>query len=285
VLTVADARTRQLAVLGSPIAHSRSPLLHAAAYGVLGLDWGYTRFECREEGLARLLHAAGPEWLGYSLTMPLKRVAFELASGRDAVATATGAVNTLRRDPEEPGRWLGWNTDVGGLVRALGEQGFAGVERALVLGGGATATSGVAALAALGARSVAILVRNPARAEEPLALATEAGLDASVATLDSLDEAAVGADLVLSTLPGTASSAVPASEATRASVPLFDVAYDPWPSPLAASWVAAGGRAESGLPMLVHQALLQVRIFVHGDASAELPDEDAVLEAMLAAVS
>ncbi len=282
---MASALPRQLAVLGSPIAHSRSPQLQAAAYEVLGLDWGYGRIHCEESELPRHLHGVGPEWLGYSLTMPLKRVAFELASERDAVAESTGAVNTLRRDPENPERWLGWNTDVGGLVRALREQGFDGVSRAVILGGGATATSGVAALAALGARSLTVLVRDPRRAEEPQAVAAEAGLEVSVGTLETLDAVAEGADLVLSTLPATASSAVPATEATRTSVPLFDVAYDPWPSPLAASWAEAGGRAESGLPMLIHQALLQVRIFVHGDVSAELPDENAILEAMVTAVS
>jgi len=274
-----------LAVLGSPIAHSRSPALHAAAYEVLGLDWEYGRIECREDGLAGLLAGCGPEWLGFSLTMPLKRVAFELSAWQDDVARATGAVNTLRRDPAAPERWLGWNTDVGGLVRALRENGLDAAREVVVLGGGATATSAVCALAELEAQRVTLLVREPSRAAEPLRVAQAAGLDAGLASLTELDAVAERAGLVLSTLPGAAATAVSASAATRAAVPLFDVAYDPWPSPLALSWAAAGGRAVSGLPMLVHQALLQLRIFLHADAQEPLAEEQAVLAAMTAAVA
>ena len=132
-----------LAVWGSPVAHSRSPELHAAAYGVLGLPWTYVRREVDEEGFDDALAALGPEWRGLSLTMPLKERGFAAASRRDRRAELTGAVNTLRLSPDADPH--GVNTDVGGLVVALGELGVASPEVARLIGAGATASSAVVA--------------------------------------------------------------------------------------------------------------------------------------------
>lgn len=129
----AETVTRsRLAVWGDPIAHSKSPELHAAAYRVLGLDWEYGRRRVSAEGFASAIAELDDTWRGLSLTMPLKEEAFRAAATRDRHAQLTGAVNTLLLG-EEP---AGFNTDVGGIVDALAEAHIAEVERVRILGAG-----------------------------------------------------------------------------------------------------------------------------------------------------
>ncbi|WP_136706849.1 shikimate dehydrogenase [Agromyces sp. H66] len=267
---------RRLAVLGSPIAHSKSPGLHRAAYRRLGLDWEYTAIEMRGDGLAEFIDGLDASWRGLSLTMPLKHDVLPLVDDLDELATVTGAANTVLFDD---GVRRGFNTDVGGIVRTLGEAGVGSVHRGVILGGGATAASALAAMAELGAAHVRVLVRRPGAAAELANVGRGLGVVVEEGRLDELARID-DAELVVSTVPGgTALGVEPPAELARRA-PLLDVAYDPWPSPLGASWIAAGGMVVHGLGMLLHQALLQVRIFVNGDPFAELPDEDAVLAVM-----
>jgi shikimate dehydrogenase len=262
----------RLAVLGSPIAHSRSPQLHAAAYSHLGLDWEYERCEVRSGELATFLGGLDPSWRGLSLTMPLKREVFPLLDTHDDLTELTGAANTVLLDG---GMRAGFNTDVGGIEAAFGERGVTGLRTALVLGGGATAASVLVALSRMGVTAVTLAVREPERARPVADLASRIGLDLTVVAFGA-DLPAT--DLLVSTLPGDAPPPpLPASTAGA----LLDVAYDPWPSRLAAGWT---GPVVNGLDMLLHQALLQVRVFVGGDPAQALPGEDAVLRAMRAAV-
>lgn len=272
----------RLAVLGSPIGHSRSPRIHRAAYAVLGLPWEYEAVECGAAELGPWLAersaavgaAGGPEWRGLSLTMPLKEEAHRLAAVLDPVAEESGVANTLMHLVGDT--WAGFNTDVGGLAAAIREAGL-DAARTVVIGSGATAVSAVLAARSLGAERVTVLAR---REEAARALAERFG--AAHGALVG-DRAARDATLLVSTLPGPAGRELELP-ATPTRVPLFDVAYDPWPSPLAERWRAAGGEAHSGLGMLIHQALLQVRIFVGGDPALPLDREDEVLAAMRAAV-
>ncbi|RKQ94461.1 shikimate dehydrogenase [Mycolicibacterium mucogenicum 261Sha1.1M5] len=268
----------QLGVLGSPISHSKSPAIHTAAYGVLGLPWQYGRTELDAAGLEPFLAGLGPEWRGFSLTMPLKEEAARLAATVDPVAAASGVVNTLVRvAPGESGAaWAGFNTDVAGLARAIQNAGLdAGAT--VVLGAGATAVSAVLAARSLGAERIAIAARRPEAAQN---LATRLGGGIDVLALG--DAPGFAPSLVISTLPGHVSGDVAIADELL-SVPLFDVAYDPWPSPLALRWDAAGAESHAGLDMLVEQALVQIRIFVNGDPDAPVADEDTVLAAMRAA--
>ncbi|WP_255579868.1 shikimate dehydrogenase [Cryobacterium sp. PAMC25264] len=289
--TTTPSGRRRLAVLGSPIGHSLSPALHQAAYRALGLDWEYTAIEvgagqvgARE--LNTFLDGLGPDWLGLSLTMPLKHVIQHRLTDLDRVAAVTGAVNTVRlSDTPGQGRTLsGYNTDVPGLVRALAEAGVDRANRVTLLGAGATAASALVAAAELGAEFVDVIARTPGKAETLETLGRELGLVVTVTGLDAVDAADRESDLVISTLPG--GTALPTEFPTRlrAETPLFDVGYAPWPSALASSWAATGGTAYSGLTMLLHQALIQVRIFVANDPFQPLPDEDSVLSAMRAAL-
>lgn len=246
---------RRAAVLGKPIAHSLSPVLHRAAYADLGLsDWSYDRFEIDEAALPGFLEGLGPEWAGLSLTMPLKRAVIPLLDEISETAASVEAANTVVFT--EDGRRVGDNTDVPGMVAALREHGIEQVESAAILGAGATASSALAAVSRICPGEIVAYVRSEARAAEMRQWGER--LETEVRIADWADaERALYAPLVVATTPaGTTdalASAVPGRPAT-----LFDVLYDPWPTALAARWSAYGGAVVSGLDLLVHQAALQV---------------------------
>ncbi|WP_405579366.1 shikimate dehydrogenase [Streptomyces sp. NBC_01092] len=246
---------RRAAVLGKPIAHSLSPVLHRAAYEELGLtDWSYDRFEIDEAALPGFVAELGPEWAGLSLTMPLKRAVIPLLDEISETAASVEAVNTVVL--AQDGRRLGDNTDIPGMIAALRERGIEQVDSAAILGAGATASSALAALARICTGEVVAYVRSEARAAEMRQWGER--LDVEVRTADWAEaERALHAPLVIATTPaGTTdalASAVPERPAT-----LFDVLYDPWPTALAARWSMFGGAVVSGLDLLVHQAVLQV---------------------------
>jgi shikimate dehydrogenase len=257
----AEAGPRRCAVLGSPVAHSLSPALHRAAYAELGLDWSYDRFEVGEEGLADFVAGCDATWRGLSLTMPLKVVALSLGEV-DPLAAQVGAANTLIFDDDGCRRLH--NTDVGGLVWALGRAGVTAVARATLLGAGATARSTVVSLSRLGARQLTVLARTPARAVPLVALGASLGIEVQVQEwTDSLPRS----DVVLNT--AVAGAADELAEAAAASAPVvFDAIYDPWPTRLAVFAEAAGCAVVNGLDLLVGQALLQVELMTGRSVSA-----------------
>jgi len=276
--------SNRLAVLGSPIKHSRSPMLHRAAYRQLDLDWSYDAVEVKSGTLAMFLSKIGPEWRGLSLTMPLKQEVLPFIDDCDRVAQLTGSVNTvLLRTINGRPTMTGYNTDVSGLVRALAEGGVTKAAHVTLLGAGATAASALMAAAELGTESVTMLVRDPRKAEPLMELGRSLGVVVDLQDFGGTTR--VDTDVVISTLPGgtVLSSTLPLALRERAV--LFDVAYSPWPSAIATSWQAAGGTVLNGLGMLLHQALIQVRVFVAADPFEPLPDEPAVLAAMRGALT
>jgi shikimate dehydrogenase len=243
------------AVLGDPIGHSLSPVLHRAAYVALGLDWTYDAVRVPSGGLAGFLDGLDDDWRGLSLTMPLKREAMPLLRTRDTWADLAGAANTVLLDHDGP---HGLNTDVPGAIAALREATDATVERAVVLGGGATATSVLLALAELGCGRATVVVRDPARAVETLEAVARHPRAPRVETRALADLAPVEADVVVSTIPAEAQTAEVL--AAIAGVPVvFDVVYDPWPTPLAAAAIESGRLLVGGLDLLLWQAVDQVR--------------------------
>ncbi|MFI2616792.1 shikimate dehydrogenase [Streptomyces sp. NPDC018584] len=250
-----SAPQRRAAVLGSPIAHSLSPVLHRAAYEALGLtDWTYDRFEIDEAALPGFVGELGPEWAGLSLTMPLKRAIIPLLDEVSGTAASVEAVNTVVFG--EGGRKVGDNTDIPGMVAALRERGIEQVDSAAILGAGATASSALAALARICTGEVVAYVRSDARAAEMRQWGER--LDVEVRTEDWEDaREALSAPLVIATTPAGATDALSGLVPERPAT-LFDVLYDPWPTELAARWSAYGGAVVSGLDLLVHQAVLQV---------------------------
>ncbi|MGA5870772.1 shikimate dehydrogenase [Streptomyces cinereoruber] len=246
---------RRAAVLGSPIAHSLSPVLHRAAYAALGLrDWSYERFEVDEAALPGFVGELDGSWAGLSLTMPLKRAIIPLLDEVSDTAASVEAVNTvvLRED----GRRVGDNTDIPGMIAALRERGVEKVEAAAVLGAGATASSALAALARICAGPVTAYVRSEARAEEMRGWGDRLGVDVRTADWERAAEA-FEAPLVIATTPAGTTNALATAVPDRVGT-LFDVLYDPWPTPLAAAWSDRGGKVVGGLDLLVHQAVLQV---------------------------
>jgi shikimate dehydrogenase len=251
--------TRRAAVLGSPVAHSLSPALHRAAYRELGLEgWSYDAIACDEQGLPGLLDSLGPEWVGLSLTMPLKRAVLPLLDYTEPLAAEVGAANTV---VFADGQRRGFNTDVAGIVTALSEAGVAPEGNVVVLGNGATACSALAALRQMGATDIAVAVRAPGRAEPLLAVASRLGVHVRLISLGR-DLASKPWHLLVSTIPAAASeppaAKLSAGEVTATAV--LDVGYDPWPTPLAAAAAKAGSSVISGYEMLVHQAAGQVEL-------------------------
>lgn len=256
------------AVLGSPIEHSLSPVLHRAAYRELGLDWRYDAVEVGEMDLAGFIEGLDEPWRGLSLTMPLKRTVLDLLSEKDALTTATGVANTVVL---EPGVRRGFNTDIPGAINALEEAGVGGVSSAIILGGGATAASLGWALTDLGCTALQIFVRNTVTAAETVDVLSRHPHHPQI-DLRSLDDigTAADADVVGSTIPVAAQADSLLGGLESLGVPVaFDVIYDPWPTPLA-TWAQGTGRqVVSGLDLLVHQAALQVVLMTGMSASVE----------------
>jgi shikimate dehydrogenase len=264
------------AVLGKPIAHSLSPVIHNAGYAAAGLSgWVYTAIECAESELADLVGGLGPEWSGLSLTMPLKEVALKVADDVSPVAAAVGAANTLVRDGQG---WAAENTDAPGMVDALTAAGLVAADEVAVLGAGGTARAAVAAARDLGARVTVYARRSEAAAAlEPVAEALGVEL-ASASWTDSA--CCVDADVVISTVPKGGADELADVIRWRPSVVLFDALYDPWPTPLAAAAARAGCRVVSGLDLLLTQAVHQFDLFTGVPAPV-----DAMRAALVAARS
>ena len=257
-------------MLGSPIAHSLSPALHRAAYDALGLDWTYDAYEVTEADLPAFLSGLDRTWRGLSLTMPLKRAVMPLLDEASERSRQAGAANTVVLGD---GRRRGHNTDVPGVAAALRERHDGPVGRAVVLGGGATAASALLGLADLGCREVTLVVRDAARAAETLAAAARHPGRPTV-DVRLLGSGVVDADVLVSTLPAAAQSADVVAMADPVAV-VFDVIYDPWPTPLARAAEVTGRVLVSGLDLLAHQAVLQVELMT-GAGPAPL---DAMREA------
>ncbi len=261
-LIVDSVAPRRAAVLGSPVGHSRSPDLHLAAYRALGLaDWRYDRMECTAEDLPGLVGAAGPEFVGFSVTMPAKKAALTFADERTERAELVGSANTLVRTDNG---WRADCTDIDGIAGALRELDVdAGRNGAAVMvGAGGTALPAVAALSDAGFTELAVVARDETRAAPVLALARRLGMTTSLLPFEDGPELAArsrAAEVLVSTVP--ADGAAVLADSLAGATRVIDVIYHPWPTPLAAAVSAAGGRVVGGLVMLLNQAYSQVEQF------------------------
>lgn len=248
-------------MLGSPIEHSLSPVLHRAAYASLNLDWSYTAHDVGVDGLAAFVGSCSADWRGLSLTMPLKQVALSL--GRvDPLAAQVGAANTLVFGSEI----MVYNTDVTGLaaaVRATGEP----IGSAVIIGSGATARSALASLGLLGCSRVTVLARDRAKAQALAPLAAEIGLEFVTAPFDS--DGVPEADVMVSTVVAGAADPLADAVAARSRI-VFDVIYHPWPTMLAQASERAGRVVLNGLDLLAHQAVGQLELMTGESVDAEL---------------
>ena len=240
------------AVLGSPISHSLSPLLHNTAYGQLGLSASYEAIEVEAHSLAKFMDERDATWTGFSLTMPLKEEAISYAKHVDDLALRINSANTLYR---KAGEWCATSTDVIGFRNALGMHKVEVKGHVVILGAGATARA--AAAACDGSQTqITVINRSLARVQAMSDAVIESEL--SFLNWDDLSVLA-DADLVISTAPAgvTDSIEIPA----KTSAPYFEVLYKPWPTPASAMWASRGGKVIDGLDLLIHQALAQIAIF------------------------
>lgn len=261
-----------LAVLGSPIHHSKSPAIHRAAYRILGLDWHYEAVEIDGGSLKGFIASRDDSWRGLSLTMPLKRDVLPLLDYRDPLVDLVGGANTVLFTDEGV---KGFNTDVRGVVESFRDAGVASLESVQILGAGATAASVLVAVAELGARSVTLSARTPAKAEPLVNLAKTLGIELVVGIWGGADRSLSVPDAIVSTIPGGTSDVL-FPEAVRERAVLFDVAYDPWPTAIASAWIDVGGTVISGYDLLVSQAVGQIRLFVNGADSALVGESDVI---------
>ena len=276
------------AVLGRPIAHSLSPVLHRAAYRALGLDdWAYDRHDVGEEDLDAFLRGLDPTWRGLSLTMPLKKTIQPYGTPANVWAERLGVANTAvfdwehRRGDGMPAVRL-YNTDVPGIVMAIGHAmelaGRSGdldaASSAVVIGNGNTASSAVAALASMIAgrtnAHMTVAARRPGRNPDPARVAALGGCGRyDETTIDAAVDALRGADLAVSTIPGHAADAVAAAiladDGFHPRGVLLDVVYDPRPSALMKAWRGKGGLAVGGEEMLLYQAIAQAVLMTDPD--------------------
>jgi shikimate dehydrogenase len=257
------------AVLGAPIAHSLSPALHTAAYRSLGLaDWSYQAIECDEPRLPGLLATLGADWAGLSLTMPLKRAVLPLLDRTEPLAATVGAANTVILTD---GQRLGFNTDAVGLTAAMRTAGITAEGNVVIVGGGATACSALAAVRETDTCDVTVAVRAPSRAKPLLAVAARLGVTVRFTQLGAGSLADRRWDVLISTIPGTAAAGIAGLVTTGAVTAraVVDVGYDPWPTPLAAAAAEAGSVVISGYEVLVQQAAGQVELMTGLKAPVE----------------
>ena len=257
---MSSGSSRRAAVLGHPIAHSKSPVLHRAAYAELGLDWTYDALDVTVEGLGDFFAALDDSWIGLSLTMPLKVSVIDYLDELTSPARELNVVNTVVFGEQGA---VGHNTDVVGIQESLRLDDPADDGTVTILGGGATAHSALAAVAGIGFRRAVVAVRRPEVAPALQALAQTLGLTVEVVAWDQAGQH-LNADVVISTVPGSATDVLAESsawpEGGAASGVLLDVVYEPWPSLLVRRWQAAGGTVVPRWEMLLAQAGAQVQL-------------------------
>lgn len=277
--------SKRAGVVGHPVAHSKSPLLHRAAYQALSVDVEYSLNDVEPGGLSAFVSALDETWVGLSVTMPHKVDALALSTKVDLMARLSEAVNTLVfvRSPDgDISSIEGYNTDVEGIVRSLADIDAVTAHHGAVIGSGATASSAIVALAQLGVEHVSVLARNVDRAQLLQSVAHQVGMSFSAHSVEAMNEVD-HVEVAVCALPGTVQLSLDSLPRTSGAA-LLDVAYDPWPSSRGLSWEERGGFAVSGLRMLAHQAVTQVRLFTSGDAELPLPDEDPIRRQMFEAV-
>lgn len=274
--------TNRFAVIGSPISHSKSPILHESAFRVLGLSDQYSAVDVAATRLRQFVETLDGSWRGLSVTMPLKEEAARFASRRDAIVDITGVANTLNL---EGGQWVAYNTDVFGIQQALQAPLSKQGAKVLIIGSGATASSAVfSALLANSSAQVTLVARDRRKVLALRERAKTHGFRIRAKGMRSVTRAAAKSDIVITTLPSHGiddiAEKLGKNKFFKPRGSLLDVSYEPWPSEIAKLWRSHEKTTVSGLEMLIFQAIAQLRIFHLGASNEALPNERAVELAM-----
>lgn len=253
------------AVIGSPIEHSLSPVIHRAAWAQIGIDgWEYHRLEQDADSLPRFIGGLGGDCAGLSVTMPCKQAVMPLLDAIDPLASAVGAVNTV---VPSSGVLAGFNTDVTGISSAI-RRACSQADRALptsavVLGARATASSALAALGELGIVTSTVAARRFGGPGSVVAASSRLGVSIEQvlwSDRDAVLRAVSGADLVISTLPAGVADPLAEHMTVREGQILLDVVYSPRETALRSAFERNGGIVAEGTDMLVFQAAAQVQL-------------------------
>ncbi len=240
------------AVLGSPIAHSLSPLLHNRAYEILEIEGSYEAIDITENRLVEFLgESLKAGWSGFNLTMPLKESVFSSPLCTfDPPATLIRSANTLLRAGNQ---FMATSTDLLAFERLL--KPFP-ADRVAIIGGGGTARAAVGALAKR-AGVIDLFLRTPARADAINHIAPLV----SVRTLP-MNSPLNGYDIIINTTPAGAADHL-ASRLERVDGVYLEALYKPWPTELAFAWKELGGFLLHGVDLLVEQALYAIEMMTH----------------------
>ena len=238
------------AVLGSPIVHSLSPKLHLSVYKKLGVEAEYTAIEVKEDELVDFMKNLQGMWSGFSLTMPLKEVALQVATAVDPIAKTISSANTLIPRGRD---WFATSTDRTGFLSLLHVHKLATANKIAILGAGGTARAAISALDREGS-TISILRRSASRDSALLPCATHASLH----FLEWQATDFSNYDLVINTVPKDAPGEI--FMKSEHLPPLIDVIYNPWPSPLAQLWSKSQPRVISGIELLIWQGIDQVEL-------------------------
>lgn len=253
------------AVIGSPIEHSLSPVIHRAAWAQIGVDgWEYRRLEQDADSLPRFIGGLGGDCAGLSVTMPCKQAVMPLLDVIDPLASAVGAVNTV---VPSSGILAGFNTDVTGIASAI-RRACSQADRvlptsAVVLGARATASSALAALGELGIVTSTVAARRFGGPGSVVAASSRLGVSIDQvlwSDRDAVLRAISGADLVISTLPAGVADPLAEHMTVREGQILLDVVYSPRETALRSAFERNGGIVAEGTDMLIFQAAAQVQL-------------------------
>lgn len=239
------------ALLGSPVAHSLSPVLHRAAYRAMALDGEYEAIEIVASDLAQFIASRDESWTGFSLTMPLKEEVLRVADSVDPLVLQIQSANTLIR--AESG-WHALTTDVSGFQRALTAHGVTQYENVLIIGAGATARAAAAACDEFG-RHLVVINRSVKREE-----AMRGSVQRAVVSFINWSDELPQVDLVINTTPAGVADVFVTQFTARPRSVFFEALYHPWPTSLLAHWRALGGEVIDGLDLLVQQGIDQVAL-------------------------
>ncbi|MPT48709.1 MAG: shikimate dehydrogenase [Sphingobium sp.] len=263
-------------VIGDPIAHSKSPIIHGFWLEKLGIEAEYRKTHVRPEELSIyfLKRRADPDWLGCNVTIPHKVAVLDYCSDPAKVGDIIGAVNTIAC--ETGGPLIGTNTDAGGFLAPLIALGWKGKSAALIGAGGA-ARAVLYALSQTGVTDFTVIVRDKAKGQ---ALLDRAGVKGMVITMD---DAVPAVDLLVNCSPlgmvGKDDLNVDLSSLPDHAV-VYDIVYIPLDTKLLLDARARGLKTIDGLEMLIGQAALAFDIFFDAPAPREY---DAELRELLLA--
>jgi len=241
------------AVIGSPVEHSLSPLLHREALKFLNVAGEYDRRDVPLDTLANFFAAEANNFDYLSITMPLKEEALSLPVIVDEVSTHIQSANTLYRRNDQ---WYLTSTDGSGFISALGHEGHTRFNRVLVLGAGGTARAVVGALDGV-ADEIVVFGRTSTRRE-----VLEASIEKSEFDYQRWNDSPgfSNYDLVVNTTPAGAADLLADSLSAGDCPLLFDVIYKPWPTLLGARWEDSGGKVINGLELLLYQGIQQLSL-------------------------